>query len=119
MSQPPASLNVDGPISMEALPTLDDADSIVVLGYDLSGDRQQKRSTLTHESASERTEQVQVQPIKESWEANEIAQSLTASQKNRVFFATFYKWHGLTGPIGAELVLEQLRQFFLDNASPE
>ena len=46
MSQPPASLNVDGPISMEALPTLDDADSIVVLGYDLSGDRQQKRSTL-------------------------------------------------------------------------
>ena len=53
----------------------------------------------------------QVQTIKQSWEANAIAQSLTASQENRVYFATFYKWNGLNGPIGAELILEQLRQF--------
>ncbi|NET38166.1 MAG: ABC transporter substrate-binding protein [Cyanothece sp. SIO1E1] len=44
---------------------------------------------------------------------NAIAQSLTASQENRVYFATFYKWNGLNGPIGTELILEQLRQFLL------
>ncbi|MEM6840215.1 MAG: hypothetical protein AAGF66_13175 [Cyanobacteria bacterium P01_H01_bin.119] len=44
-----------------------------------------------------------------------MAQSLTASQENRVYFTTFYKWNGLNGPIGAELILEQLRGFFLDD----
>lgn len=41
--------------------------------------------------------------------------SLTASQENRVYFATFYRWGGFIGPIGAELILEQLRQSFMDS----
>ena len=53
----------------------------------------------------------QVQPIQQDWETNSIAQSLTASQENRVYFATFYKWNELNGAIGAELILEELRQF--------
>ncbi|NEQ86600.1 MAG: iron-siderophore ABC transporter substrate-binding protein, partial [Moorea sp. SIO2I5] len=46
---------------------------------------------------------------------NAIAQSLRASKENRVYFATYYKWNGLNGPIGAELVLKQLRQFLSKN----
>ena len=63
-------------------------------------------------------ETYQVQTIKQDWEGSAIAQSLTASQENHVYFATFYKWNVLNGPIGAELILEQIRQFFLnDNTS--
>ncbi|MEM7061900.1 MAG: iron-siderophore ABC transporter substrate-binding protein [Cyanobacteria bacterium P01_B01_bin.77] len=109
---PPDSIDLNGPISVEALPMLDEADNIIVLGYDPSGDQAQKSSAID-ESASERTEKSQTQLIRQDWEASAIAQSLTASQENRVFFATFYKWNGINGPIGAELVLEQLRQFFL------
>lgn len=61
-----------------------------------------------------RVEKHQVQSIKQDWEENAIAQSLTASQEDRVYFATFYKWNGLNGPIGAELILEELRQFLLE-----
>ncbi|NEQ30131.1 MAG: iron-siderophore ABC transporter substrate-binding protein [Leptolyngbya sp. SIO4C5] len=109
-------LNADGPISVEALPQFNDADIIIILGYDLSaGDQEQANANQSaNESASERVEQNQVQIIKQNWEASEVAQSLTASQEDRVYFATFYKWFGLNGPIGAELILEDLREFLLE-----
>ena len=108
-------------ISVEALPGLDDADTIIILGYNFDlRDREQAYSNRTaDESVSDWIETHQVQTIKQDWEENAIAQSLTASQENRVYFATYYKWNGLNGPIGAELILEQLRQFLLtDDTKP-
>ncbi|MEL6762383.1 MAG: iron-siderophore ABC transporter substrate-binding protein, partial [Cyanobacteria bacterium J06607_6] len=114
VSQP----NVTGtaPISIETLPELDDADTIIVLGYDLNAINEQlENSDLSDEaSINERLEMQQVKAIKQDWAANVIAQSLTASQENRVYFATFYKWNALNGAIGADLILEDLRQFFLE-----
>ncbi|MEM6502751.1 MAG: iron-siderophore ABC transporter substrate-binding protein [Cyanobacteria bacterium P01_C01_bin.89] len=111
VSPPPGSVNLNMPVSVEKLPVFNDADSIIVLGYDTSIDQHQKPSNS--ESASELMEKSQTQSIQQDWEASEIAQLLTASQEGRVFFATIYKWLGINPPIGAELVLEQLRQFFL------
>ena len=103
------------PISIETLPELDDADTIIVLGYDLNASNEQLENSdsSTDISIEDLLETNQVQPIQQDWENNAIAQSLTASQENRVYFATFYKWNALNGAIGAELVLADLRQFFL------
>ena len=108
------------PISIEALPELNDADIIVVLGYDfdLLNKRLENSDSSADTSVEDLLETNQVKMIKQDWEANEIAQALTASQENRIYFATFYKWNALNGPIGTELILEDLRRFFLaDNKS--
>jgi iron complex transport system substrate-binding protein len=43
-----------------------------------------------------------------------IVNCLTHRQhRDRAYFATYYKWFGLNGPIGVELILEDLRQFLL------
>ncbi|MBE9160698.1 iron-siderophore ABC transporter substrate-binding protein [Nodosilinea sp. LEGE 06152] len=98
-------------ISVEVLPTLAEADTIFVLGHDLSaGDEAQKNSG---EPVLDRALDRQTSTAQKSWQENAIAQSLPASQQNRVFFTTYYLWNGLNGPIGAELVIEQLRQFLL------
>ncbi|MEO0395475.1 MAG: hypothetical protein AAF243_05735 [Cyanobacteria bacterium P01_A01_bin.137] len=68
--------------------------------------------TLTEEI----TEQHQIKSIRKSWQGNAIAQSLSASKAEQVYFATYYKWNGFNGPTGTELVLEQLRQFLLDES---
>ena len=114
VSQPNATGGT-APISIEALPELNDADTIIILGYDFDAINEQlENSNLSDEaSIDERLETQQVKAIKQDWEANAIAQSLTASQANRVYFATFYKWNALNGPAGAELILAELRQFFL------
>ncbi|MEM9153009.1 MAG: iron-siderophore ABC transporter substrate-binding protein [Cyanobacteria bacterium P01_F01_bin.3] len=112
-SPPAAILDLNVPVSVEKLPVFNDADSIIVLGYNRNVDRKQQGSAS--DSASELMEKSQIQSIQEEWEASAIAQLLTASQEKRVFFATVYKWYILNPPIGAELVLDQLRQFFLDN----
>lgn len=44
-----------------------------------------------------------------------IAQSLQASQAGQIYFSTYLLWNGLNGPVGTELVLEQLRQFLLSS----
>ena len=112
---PPAAPDAANPLmSIEALPTLNDADTIIVLGWNADVDEGlEDADSSGDESATQRVESHQVQAIQQNWQANSIAQSLTASQENRVYFATFYKWNGLNGPIGAELILDQLRQFFL------
>ncbi|MEO1126378.1 MAG: ABC transporter substrate-binding protein [Cyanobacteria bacterium J06639_16] len=114
---PPAALDAANPLmSIEALPTLNDADSIIVLGWNADvSEGLENLASSADVAATQRVESHQVHAIQQNWQANDIAQSLTASQENRVYFATFYKWNGLNGPIGAELVLEQLRQFFFQN----
>ncbi|MEO1348179.1 MAG: iron-siderophore ABC transporter substrate-binding protein [Cyanobacteria bacterium J06635_15] len=113
ISQP--TTNTNAPISIEALPELDDADTIIILGYnfDVSDGQLDNPDSSTDMSMEELLETYQVKTIQQDWQESAIAQSLTASQENRVYFATFYKWNALNGPIGAELILEQLRQFFL------
>ena len=115
VSQPNATGGT-APISIEALPELNDADTIIILGYDFDAINEQLENSdsSTDISIEDLLETNQVQPIQQDWENNAIAQSLTASQKNRVYFATFYKWNALNGAIGAELILEDLRQFFLE-----
>ncbi|MEM9007172.1 MAG: ABC transporter substrate-binding protein [Cyanobacteria bacterium P01_F01_bin.86] len=97
------------PLSLEALPELDDADSIIVLGFN---------QTLAQKETADKTDpkvliEQQMASVEQDWATNEIAQSLTASQADRVYFTTFYEWNLFNGPLGTELILQQLRQFLL------
>lgn len=103
------------PISIETLPKLDRADIIIVLGYNLSAG-EKKQSSENKEikrGLNQQIENHQSQTAKKAWKENAIAQSLTASKENRVYFATYYRWNGLNGPIGTELIIDQLREFLL------
>ncbi|MGD1908475.1 MAG: ABC transporter substrate-binding protein [Leptolyngbyaceae cyanobacterium] len=114
MPPPAAALDAANPLmSIEILPTLNDADTIIVLGwnFDASADDQNSESPVDA-SVTQQMEANQVQTIQQDWADNGIAQSLTASQAGQVYFASFYKWNVLNGPIGTKLVLAQLRQFF-------
>ncbi|MEM9808867.1 MAG: iron-siderophore ABC transporter substrate-binding protein [Cyanobacteria bacterium P01_D01_bin.56] len=117
---PAAAINASTPLmSIEALPKLNDADTIIVLGWNFDiTEGLEKSDPSADTSMGDLLETHQVKTIQQDWQTNGVAQSLIASQQKRVYFATFYKWNGLNGPIGAELILEQLRQFFLtDNRS--
>jgi iron complex transport system substrate-binding protein len=85
------------------LPQLGNADIIFALGHDLSPNRQNLNSVLNSQTSA----------IKQDWKENAIAQTLKASKENRVYFVTYYLWNGLNGAIGAELILNQLRQLLL------
>ena len=87
-------------VSIEALPELDEADSILLFGYDWD------TSGLTDMAAFD---QQQNQTLKQAWEKNAIAQSLTASKAGRVYFIPAYLCLGLPGPIGTELYLNELK----------
>ncbi|WP_088241455.1 ABC transporter substrate-binding protein [Calothrix rhizosoleniae] len=105
------------PISIETLPQLDQADIIIVLGYKLNTEDEQQSSQnrKVKRKINQRIENHQLQTAKKAWSENAIAQSLTASQEGRVYFATYYRWNGLNGPIGTSLIIQQLRQFLLSN----
>lgn len=87
-------------VSIEALPELDDADSILLFSY------QWDTSNLTDMTTFD---QQQTQTLKQAWEKNAIAQSLTASKAGRVYFIPAYLCLGLPGPIGTELYLNELQ----------
>ena len=91
-------------VSLETLPELDAADSILVFGY------QWNTSELTDMTAFG---QHQNTAPKQAWENNAIAQSLNASQAGRVYFIPAYLCLGLPGPIGTELYLDELKTQFL------
>ena len=91
-------------VSIEALPELDEADSILLFGYDWD------TSGLTDMTAFD---QQQTQTLKQVWEKNAIAQSLDASQAGRVYFIPAYLCLGLPGPIGTELYLKELKEQLL------
>ena len=90
-------------VSVELLPQVGTADMIFILGHDLSPNRQNLTSVLDSQTSV----------IQQEWNNNAIAQTLKASKENRVYFVTYYLWNGLNGPIGAELILNQLRQLLL------
>ncbi|MEO0707273.1 MAG: iron-siderophore ABC transporter substrate-binding protein [Cyanobacteria bacterium J06649_5] len=94
-------VNAIPPISIESLPAIDTADSILLFGYN-------------YDSANmDRFEQSQKNGLKQAWEENAIAQSLEASKTERVYFVPAYLCLGLPGPIGTELYLEELQEQLL------
>ena len=107
---PPKGATNSAPVSLEVLPELDDADSIFVLGY--SRDLVQSGEGVGVTDADTLLQQ-QSSGVKADWADNAISQSLTASKENQVYFTTFYEWNLFNGPMGAELILQQLRQFLL------
>lgn len=88
-------------LSIEKLPELNDADSIIALGYDFEG---QKADNFNQNQLSE---------IEQSWQNNAIAQSLDASKAGRVYFIPAYLCLGLPGTIGIELYLKELEKQIL------
>jgi iron complex transport system substrate-binding protein len=103
---PPTSLNY-APLSLEVLPDLDEADHIFVLGYEFVN------REGTEVVDPDNLLKAQTVGIKKDWQENAIAQSLQASQADQVYFSTYLLWNGLNGPLGTELILEELRQFLL------
>jgi iron complex transport system substrate-binding protein len=87
-----------GNVSLELLPQLD-ADSIFVQGWD------RDFSNLSQDLVDR-----QIVNLKQQWNSNAIAQSLTASKNNRVYFTSAYLCRAIPGPIGTEIFLNQLRQ---------
>lgn len=90
------------PISIETLPELNSADSIIVFGYDFEG---KKLNNF---------ERNQLSKIKQAWKNNAIAQSMDASKARRVYFIPTYLCAGLPGAIGTELYLEELEKQLLN-----
>lgn len=99
-----SALNQPVPISLETLPQLNEADSIILLGYN------DQANQLTD---MDEFEQHQLDGLPQQWEENEIAQSLDASKAGRVYFMPVYLCAGLPGPIGTELYLEELQEQLL------
>ncbi|MEM8675757.1 MAG: iron-siderophore ABC transporter substrate-binding protein [Cyanobacteria bacterium P01_G01_bin.67] len=89
-------------ISIEKLPQLNDANSVIVLGYNWGKGKQLNNFDRN-----------QLSKIKQAWQENEIAQSLDASKAGRVYFIPLYLCGGLPGAIGTELYLDELEQQLL------
>ncbi|MEM9543258.1 MAG: iron-siderophore ABC transporter substrate-binding protein [Cyanobacteria bacterium P01_E01_bin.42] len=92
------------PMSLEVLPQLKDADSIVVLGFNFNGVKQRDRMGFKDE---------QLSSLKQEWAKNPITQSLDASKTGRVYFIPLYLCRGLPGAIGTQLYLEELQEELL------
>ena len=90
------------PISIEKLPELNDADSVLALGYDFEEEKELNNFN-----------QNQLSKIKQAWSENAIAQSMDASKAGRVYFIPSYLCLGLPGTIGTELYLNELEQQLL------
>ena len=99
-----SALNQPVPVSLETLPQFDEADSIIVLGYN------DQTNQLTD---MDEFRQHQLKGLPQRWQENAIAQSLEASKAGRVYFIPGYLCGGTPGPIGTELYLEELKQQLL------
>lgn len=85
------------PISLETLPRLN-ADIIIVM------------------ASADNT----VENAKREWGQNPILRSLSASQAGRVYFVDYQLWSRITGPIAAELMIEEVRELLLQpNQEPK
>lgn len=93
------------PISLEALPQLNEADLIVLLGSNFS--------EVGQLDGMNNFEAHQLKNLKQAWQENAIAQSLSASQSGRVYFIPAYICLGLPGAIGTELYLNELQKQLL------
>ncbi|WP_197671833.1 iron-siderophore ABC transporter substrate-binding protein [Geminocystis sp. NIES-3709] len=92
-------------ISLEILPQLEKADSIILFGYNFSQTENLKNM--------DNFEQHQLTKLQQAWEKNAIAQSLEASKEGRVYYIPAYLCAGLTNSIGTELYLNTLKQQLL------
>lgn len=97
------------PITLEALPQLNHANLIVLLGNNFSGVNQSKDANTFNEH--------QLTNLKRAWAKNAIAQTLNASQQGQVYFIPAYLCLGLPGPIGTELYLHELKKQLLSSSS--
>ncbi|AFZ54131.1 iron-siderophore ABC transporter substrate-binding protein [Cyanobacterium aponinum] len=97
----PSQPDTRTPISLEILPQLEKADSIILLGYNFS-----QPETLKD---IDNFAQHQLTETQQAWAKNEIAQSLEASKEGRVYYIPAYMCLGLTGAIGTELYLNELK----------
>ena len=93
--------SVGGNVSLEVLSQLK-ADSIMVQGYN-SKFNNLEEDLLKHQTAK----------IQQQWNNNKIAQSLSASKSDRVYFTSAYLCRALPGPIGADIFLKQLQEQLL------
>ncbi|MEM9447515.1 MAG: iron-siderophore ABC transporter substrate-binding protein [Cyanobacteria bacterium P01_E01_bin.6] len=93
------------PISIEALPQFEQADTIILLGSD--------RGSINQFDDLAQFKESQTASLKTEWENNAIAQSMKASQNGRVYFIPVYVCLGLPGPVGTELYLEELQEQLL------
>ena len=87
------------PISIEKLPELNNADSVIVLGHNF--DELEKPDNFNRN---------QISNVQQAWSKNAIAQSLDASKAERVYFIPAYLCLGLPGAIGTKLYLEELEE---------
>jgi iron complex transport system substrate-binding protein len=91
-------------ISIESLPQLD-SDLVILQGYNFS--------QIDKLADAGNIDNHQLKDIKQEWNNNAIAKSLQASKEGRVYFIPSYICYGFPGPIGAQLILDQLRQQLL------
>ncbi|MBN3947990.1 MAG: iron-siderophore ABC transporter substrate-binding protein [Nostoc sp. NMS7] len=92
-------------ISIEILPQFNNADLIILLGYNFG--------QSNHLNEPNKFQDNQVNNLKQEWEKNAIAQSMQASKDGRVYFLPAYLCLGLPGPIGTELYLKELQKQLL------
>lgn len=93
------------PITVEALPQLNHANLIVLLGNNFSG--------MNQFNGTNTFEEHQLSKLKQAWAKNPIAQALNASQTGQVYFIPAYLCLGLPGPIGTDLYLNELQHQLL------
>ncbi|WP_197064729.1 iron-siderophore ABC transporter substrate-binding protein [Leptolyngbya sp. KIOST-1] len=105
-----AELRTPAAVSLEALPELNGADSIILLGFNWDSPMQ---STAGAEFTNH-----QLNRLKQDWANNAIAQSLNATQAGRVYFIPAYLCLGFPGPIGTELYLNELKTQLLAPSEP-
>jgi iron complex transport system substrate-binding protein len=92
------------PISLETLPQLNEADSIILFGSNSS----QLNGTNTFENH-------QLASLRKAWNQNAVAQSLQASKSKQVYFIPAYLCLGFPGPLGTELYLNELQKQLLQD----
>jgi len=102
----PSSTSVQT-ISVEVLPTLD-TDWVLIRGHNFEAINQLPDGNDLEDN--------QLANLKQEWESNAIAQSLKASQEGEVYFVPTYLCHGLPGPVGTTIVLDQLQRFLLSES---
>lgn len=107
-----AEMSTRAAVSLEVLPTLNAADSIILLGFNWDSPSE---STLAMPEFTSH----QLNRLKQAWEKNAIAQSLDASKAGRVYFIPAYLCLGLPGPIGTELYLDALENQLLSPSKPQ
>lgn len=96
------------PITLEALPQLNHADLIVLLGNNFNG--------INQFDSTKNFEEHQLSKLQQAWEKSEIAQALNASKRSQVYFIPAYLCLGLPGPIGTDLYLNELKKQLLSSS---